>query len=57
MKELAESNNNEIAKLRNKLAQKVDKVLGTNLEKKELSKPLKKIEKAVSDKLFGKVKE
>lgn len=57
VKELAESNNNEMAKLRNKLAQKVDKVLGTNLEKKELSKPLKKIEKAVSDKLFGKVKE
>lgn len=48
---------NKLAKVRNKLAKKVDNVLGTNLEEMKIAKPLKKIEKAISDKLFGKVKE
>lgn len=44
-------NQSKLANVRNKVA----KVFG--LDNVKLSKPLKKIEKAVSDKLFGKVKE
>ena len=44
-------NRSKLAKVRNRAA----KALG--LDNVKLSKPLKKIEKAVSDKLFGKVKE
>ena len=50
-------NKSKLANLRQKLAHDVDKTLGTKLEEKKLAKPLKKIEKAVSDKLFGRVKE
>ena len=50
-------NKSILARVRNKLARKVDNLLGTNTEAKKLAKPLKKIEKAISDKLFGKVKE
>jgi len=50
-------NNSLLAKLRKKIAHNIDETLGTNLEEKKLAKPLKKIEKAVSDKLLGKVKE
>lgn len=50
-------NTNKLATLRKKIAHKIDETLGTNLEEKKLVKPLKKIEKAVSDKLFGKVNE
>ena len=42
---------------RQEFAQKIDEKLGTNLEGKKLAKPLKIIEKVVSDKLFGKVNE
>lgn len=42
----------KLAKLRHKVAKKVDKVLGTNLEETKLSPRLKKIEKAISDKFF-----
>lgn len=48
---------NKLAKIRKKIAHGIDETLGTKLEEKKLAKPLKKIEKAVSDKLFGKVKE
>ncbi len=48
---------NKLANLRKKIAHNIDKTLGTNLEEKKLVKPLKKIEKFVSDKLFGKVNE
>lgn len=50
-------NNSKFGKVRNKLAKSVDKVLETNLAEKKIAKPLKKIEKAVSDKLLGKVRE
>ena len=56
-KEHEELNRSILAKVRNKVAKKIDSVLGTTLEEKNITKPLKKIEKAVSDKLFGKVKE
>ena len=49
--------NSKLAKLRIKLANKTDNLLGTNFEKTELPKSLKKVEKAISDRLFGKVKE
>ena len=48
---------NKLAQTRKKLAQRIDAVLGTHLEDKKLAKPLKKIEKAVSDKLLGKIKD
>lgn len=48
---------NHLAKIRKKMAQSIDNTLGTNLEQRKVSKPLKKIEKAVSDKLFGEIKE
>ena len=47
----------KLATLRKKIAHDIDETLGTKLEEKKLAKPLKKIEKVVSDKLFGKVKE
>ena len=50
-------NSNHLAKVRNRLAKSIDNVLGTNLEEKKIAKPIKKIEKAVSDKLFGKINE
>ena len=50
-------NKSKLANLRQKLAHDIDKTLGTHLEEKKIAKPIKKIEKAVSDKLFGKVKE
>ncbi len=50
-------NNSKLGKLRNKLAKKIDSILGTNLKDKKIAKPIKKIEKAVSNKLFGKVNE
>jgi hypothetical protein len=46
-----------LATLRKKIAHGVDETLGTHLEEKKIAKPIKKIEKAVSDKLFGKVNE
>lgn len=52
-----ELNKSKLGKLRNKLAKKVDNVLGTKLEEKKIAKPLKKIEKSISDKLFGKIHE
>lgn len=48
---------NKLATLRKKIAHDIDETLGTKLEEKKIAKPLKKIEKAVSDKLFGKVNE
>lgn len=50
-----ELNKNKLATLRKKITHGLDKTLGTKLEEKKLAKPLKKIEKVVSDKLFGKV--
>ena len=52
-----ELNISKLATLRKKITHNIDETFGTNLEEKKLAKPLKKIEKAVSDKLFGKVKE
>ena len=52
-----ELSKSRLATLRKKIAHGLDKTLGTKLEEKKLAKPLKKIEKAVSDKLFGKVNE
>ena len=52
-----EPNKNKLTTLRKKITHGLDKTLGTKLEEKKLAKPLKKIEKAVSDKLFGKVNE
>ena len=49
--------NSKIAHMRRNLAQKIDKVLGTNLTEKKLPKRLKKLEKTVSDKLLGKTRE
>ena len=46
------SNNNKLSELRKRIAKKVDKTLGTNLEKKKLPKPLKNAEKIISEKLF-----
>jgi hypothetical protein len=48
---------NKISSLRYRIANKADKVLGTKLAKKKIAKPLKKLEKAVSDKLLGKTRE
>lgn len=48
---------NKLATLRKKIAHDIDETLGTHLEEKKIAKPIKKIEKAVSDKLFGKVNE
>lgn len=48
---------NKLAVLRKKVAHDIDETLGTKLEEKKIVKPLKKIEKVVSDKLFGKVRE
>lgn len=48
---------NKLAALRKKIARDVDETLGTKLEEKKLAKPLKKLEKIISDKIFGKVKE
>lgn len=48
---------NKLATLREKIAHDIDETFCTNLEEKKIAKPLKKIEKAISDKLFGKVKE
>ena len=48
---------NKLSTLRKKIAHGIDETLGTHLEEKKIAKPLKKIEKAVSDKLFGKVNE
>lgn len=50
-------NQSKLGMLRSKIAHSVDNLLGTHFEEKKMVKPLKKIEKAVSDKLFGKVKE
>lgn len=50
-------NSSKLGKLRNKLAKNIDNVLGTNLKDKKIAKPIKGMEKAISDKLFGKVKE
>lgn len=50
-----ELNKNKLATLRKKITHGLDKTLGTKLEEKKMAKPLKKIEKVVSDKLFGKV--
>lgn len=46
--------NSKLAEIRKKMAKKIDETLGTKLTQKELPKPLKKIEKAISDKLLGK---
>ena len=46
-----------LATLRKKISHDIDETLGTHLEEKKIAKPIKKIEKAVSDKLFGKVNE
>ena len=48
---------NQLSKVRKMIAHNIDETLGTNLEEKKLTRPLKKLEKAISDKLFGKVKE
>lgn len=48
-------NQSRLAQARHKLAKKVDKIFKTNLENRQLPKSLKKIEKKISDKLFGKV--
>lgn len=48
---------NKLSILRKKIAHDIDETLGTHLEEKKIVKPIKKIEKAVSDKLFGKVNE
>lgn len=48
---------NKLAILRNKFVRQFDEGWGTSLEEKKLATPLKKIEKFISDKLFGKVKE
>lgn len=50
-------NKSKLGQLRLRMVQKIDKKLNTNLEKVKLPIGLKKIEKAVSDKLFDKVKE
>lgn len=70
--ELKELNNNKLARLRKKTARFADKITeklgmesvvqrfadGKKIEDvKIISKPMKEIEKALSDKLFGKVKE
>lgn len=47
---------NKLADVRNKVTKKIDKVFGTNLEKMKLAKPLKKIEKAISDATLGKTR-
>ena len=52
-----ETNTNKLATLRKKIAHDIDETLGTHLEEKKIAEPIKKIEKAISDKLFGKVKE
>jgi hypothetical protein len=52
-----ELNKNKLATLRKKIAHDIDETLGTHLEEKKIAEPIKKIEKAISDKLFGKVKE
>ena len=46
------SNSNKLSELRNRVAKKIDKTLGTNLEKKKLPKPLKNTEKIISEKFF-----
>lgn len=50
-------NRSKLAYLRKKIAHDIDETLGTHLEEKKIAKPIKKIEKAVSDKLFGKFNE
>lgn len=50
-------NPNKLATLRKKIAHDIDETLGTHLEEKKIAKPIKKIEKVISDKLFGKVNE
>ena len=50
-------NNSKLGKLRRQIAKTIDKTLDTDLEEEKLPIPIKKIEKAISDKLFGKVKE
>lgn len=52
-----ELNNNKLARVRARLAEKIDRKLGTHLEKAELPTPLKKVEKAISDTILGKVRE
>ena len=47
----------KLAILRNKIAKGIDADLATKFEEVKLAKPLKKIEKFISDKLFGKVNE
>ena len=47
----------KLAALRKRIAHGIDEKLGTKIEEKKLPKPLKKLEKAVSDRLFGKVNE
>ena len=47
----------KLAILRNKIAKGIDADLATKFEEVKLVKPLKKIEKFISDKLFGKVNE
>ena len=50
-------NISKLAILRKKIAHDIDETLGTHFEEKKIAKPLRKIEKIVSDKLFGKVNE
>lgn len=46
---------NKLATLRKKIAHDIDETLETHLEEKKIAKPIKKIEKVISDKFFGKV--
>lgn len=48
---------NKLAQARKKLAQKIDKTLGTNLKEKKLPDSMKKIERKVSDTFLEKAKE
>ena len=50
-------NHSKLGKLRHQVAQKVDRVFGTDLQSKKISKSLKEKEKIISDKLLGKVKD
>ena len=49
-------NHSKLGMLRNRLATFADETFGSHLEEKKIAKPLKEIEKVISDKLFGKVK-
>lgn len=49
--------NSYLGKQRNRLALRIDEATGKNLTEKKLPRSMKKLEKAISDKLFGKNRE